>query len=148
MHIRQAIVTALEAEGEFQVVDTELVEHGGVEIVDGEDVFDCGISELVGRAVGDAGFDAATGHPDGETFDVVITATALRHGRASEFPAPDDKGLVEHSALFEVSQECGGGLIHSFCHTSDGIFDTSVVIPASMIELNEAHAAFRETSRE
>ena len=103
--VGEAEVAALEAVGQFLVVDAEQMEHGRVEIVDRDDVLDGVITEIIRRAVADAAFDPAAGHPHGKAFDVVIAAKkrtvfALRHGRAAELAAPEDQRVAEHAAIF------------------------------------------------
>ena len=33
------------------------------------------------------------------------------HGRATEFASPDHDGVLKQSALFQIEDKCGGGLI-------------------------------------
>jgi hypothetical protein len=51
MHISQAVVASLVAEGESLVVDAELVHQGGVQVVDRHLVAQDGVAEIVGLAV-------------------------------------------------------------------------------------------------
>src|SRR5262249_38576967 len=67
VHVGQAIVAALEAEGEPGVVDAEEVEDRCLEIEGAHGIFDDVVAEVVGGAVGDAALDAAARHPDRET---------------------------------------------------------------------------------
>src|SRR5581483_4272578 len=62
---------------------------------------------LVGGADDRPAPDAAAGHPHGEAGGVVIAAAAaaLADGRAAEFSAPDDQGLVEQPGPLEVGEE-------------------------------------------
>src|SRR6266404_20739 len=107
--VRETKIPALEFVCELFVIDAQEVEHGGVEVVDACDVLDGVVAQIVGGAELRAALDAAAGDEDGEALDVVIAAGALGHGRAAEFAAPDDEGVVEHAALFEVGDEGGGG---------------------------------------
>ena len=59
--VGEAEVAALEAEGEFLVIEAEEVEDGGLEIVDVDFIFHNGEAEFVGLAVAEAAFDAAAG---------------------------------------------------------------------------------------
>ncbi len=52
MHVGEAEVAALEAEGELLVVEAEQVQDRGVEVVDVDAVFDGAEAELVGLADG------------------------------------------------------------------------------------------------
>ncbi len=59
MHVGEAEVAALVAEGEALVVEAELVQDGGVEVVHVHGVLGDVEAELVRFAVGEAGFVAA-----------------------------------------------------------------------------------------
>jgi hypothetical protein len=89
------------------------VEDGGVEVVERMDVFDGFLAEFVGVSGADAGLHAGTGHPAGEAVGIVIAAFGafLEEGHAAELGAPDDEGVVEQAALFQVADQRGGGLV-------------------------------------
>ena len=72
MHIGEAEVAALIAEGQALVVESEQIQHGGVEVVRVDRVFGDVEAEIVGLAVNGARFDAATGHPHGVGVFVVV----------------------------------------------------------------------------
>ena len=61
MHIRQSIIAAAEAIGQFFVVDAHQVQDGGVQVVDVDFVVLGVPAEFVGGAVCHAAFDAAAG---------------------------------------------------------------------------------------
>ncbi len=63
MHIGEAVVAALELEGELFVVDAELVEDGGVEVVDADGILGDVVGVVVGLADGLSRLDAAAGEP-------------------------------------------------------------------------------------
>ena len=104
------------------MLDAELMEHGGMEIVDGGDIFDGGVAEFVGGAVDHAAADSAACHPDRHGFVMVIAAIALGHGSAAEFACPDDEGIFEHPALFEVGDESHASTIDFFGFQFDPLF--------------------------
>ena len=54
MDVGQAVVAALELEGQPGVVDAQAVEDRGVQVVDVDRVLDDVVAEVVGLAVGDA----------------------------------------------------------------------------------------------
>src|SRR5947209_3928844 len=87
--VREAEVASLEAISQPLVVDAEEAEDGRVQVVDVDRVLHRRVAELVGGAVADPAFDPAAGHPDGEAFDVVVPARALRHRSPAELAAPD-----------------------------------------------------------
>ena len=153
--VGEAEIAAFESVDEAFVVEAEEVEDSGLDVVDVDGVFGDLHAEFVGGAVGDAGFDAAAGHPHGEGLGVVIASAAasecgagFNHGGASEFAAPDDKGVFEQSAFFKVFDKGGGGLIGLFAFGFESAFDVAVVIPGAVVTVDEADAAFDETSCE
>ena len=156
MHIREAIVAALESEGEPRVIQAELVEQRGVQIMNVDGIAGDVVAEVVGLAVHDAGPDAAAGHPHGEAATVVITAVigrfefALGVDGAAKFAAPHDERVLQHAALFQVADECGAGLIHVAALQAQVAGQVVVLVPAAVVELDEAHAALgmRRASRQ
>ena len=104
------------------------------------------VAEVVGRAIRDAGLDAAAGEPHGEAAAVMVSAVigtgegALAVDRATEFAAPDDKGIVEQTALLEVGQQRGGGLVDVATLQAEVAGQVVMLVPASVIELNEPYA--------
>ena len=151
--VGEAVASTLVFEGKFFMIESHEVEDGGVEIVDVDGVPDDVVAEVVGLAIY-AGFYAAAGHPDGKAAGVVVAAIVLfGEGTlaivcAAEFAAPDDEGLVEQTALFEIEYERGGGLVGVFALSLDLHGQVIVAVPALVIELHEAHAALGEFSCE
>lgn len=138
--VGEAEVTAFVFVGEFLVFDAEEVKGGGVEVVDVEGVFCRGEAKGIGLAVGDSSFNSTTGHEHGSGLSVVVATGALGHGSATEFTAPDDEGVVEEAALFQILDEGGGALVDILCaglHTAD---DISVVVPSAVVELDKTNA--------
>ena len=96
------------------------MEHGRVEIANVDGVFGDVEGEIVGFAIGLTALDATARHPHRETTRVVIPAvvfprkTALAVDGAAEFATPDNKGVVEHTALLEILDEGPSGLINIF----------------------------------
>ena len=134
------------------MIETELVEDRRVEVADVDGVFDDVVGEIIGLAVAEAGFHAGAGHPHAEAAWVVVAAIivglerALRIDRAAEFPAPDDKRVVEETATFEVSDETVGGTVGVFAECFDVLGEQVVVVPAAEENLSETHAAFGEAA--
>src|SRR5581483_8795896 len=130
--IGQAEAAALIQIGQAFVVDAEQMEHRGLEIVDvdgsgsklafirmkhvASGIGDI-IAIIVGAPVSDARFDTAAGHPNAKTTRVMVATVivfgefALGVAGASEFAAPNDQSFIEHSALLEVGDEGGAGLV-------------------------------------
>src|SRR4051794_12621608 len=64
---------------------------------------------------------------------------------APEFPAPDHQRVIEQPALFEIGNESSRGLIGAFALQRQVTRKVVVLIPAAMVELDEAHATLGET---
>lgn len=108
------MVESLVFEGEAFVIDAKAMERGGSEVTDVHRIFDDVVAEVIGLAMHAATGDAATGHPHAEAAAVVVAPgveLALTVYTAAEFAAPDDEGVVEHTALLEVGHQSGGGLV-------------------------------------
>lgn len=63
MDVGEAVVAALELEGELFVIDAEEVKEGGVEIVHVDGILGDIVRVVVGFADGLAGLEAAAGKP-------------------------------------------------------------------------------------
>ena len=111
MHVGQAEVSTLEADGHAFMVDAQQVQHRGVHVVDGDDVFDGVVAKFVGGSVRRAAFRSAAGHPHREAFDVMVASAALCHGRAAEFAGPDHQRVLEHVSLLEVFDQSRSTLV-------------------------------------
>ena len=135
-------VEALELIGEVFRSDSQLVQDGGVQVAHVHDVFFGIVAEVVGVTIGHAAFHTATGHPDREPLDVVIAAGSLCHGSSTELAAPDNQCVIQHASLLEVLYERGGSLVDSLGNTGDGIFHASMMIPSTVVKLDEAHPSF------
>src|SRR5438128_9724889 len=111
MHGRQAMVAALELEGEARVINAEAVQHGGVEIVHVHGIEDNVITVVIRLPEGDPSPDAAAGEPDGEAARVVIAAifllrkATLAIDRAPELATPDDQRVLKQPPILQVLNE-------------------------------------------
>lgn len=146
-------------EGQFFVIETEEGKDGGVEIVNVDFVFSGLETEFIGGTVDITSFDPAAGQPGGEAVMIVIAAVDFSGigsgggqfdgGGASEFTAPDDEGVVEHAALFEIFEQGADGLVALFGEFAVVHFDVVVIIPrlaCTMPDLDEADAAFKQAA--
>ena len=111
----------LELEGQLLMIDAQKMQDGRLKVMDMDLVVHGVEADVVRRSMGDAGFDSASSHPCGERVGVVVTAPAfavlhiaLEEGGAAEFTTPDDKGLIEHAALFEITDETSARLVGVF----------------------------------
>jgi uncharacterized protein YoaH (UPF0181 family) len=99
--------------------------------------------------------DAAAAEPVGEAIRVVVAAlAALRAGHAAELGGPQDDGVVEQAALFEILDQGGGAAGHAPGQRAVIAADVLVGIPVAAGEavvvaapdLHEAHAAFEQAA--
>ncbi len=153
--VGEAEVAALEAVGEFLVVEAEEMKDRRLEIVDMDGVFGDVEPEVIGRADGLTGLDTATGHPHAEGLGVMIAATTAAeggtgfdHGCAPEFTAPDDEGVVEEPALFQIVDQRGTRLIGLAAFPAQAAFDIAMVVPTAVVHTDESHAALEHTPGE
>ena len=79
---------------------------------------------------------------------IVLGQFALRITGAPKFAAPNHEGVVKHAALFEVFDECGAGLVGFAGLDLDAGGQIVVLVPALMIKLDEADAAFGQAAGE
>ena len=102
--IGEAKVSALEFKRELFVINAKKMQESRLEVVDMNGVFDHGKAKLIPLAIGKTAFDAPAGHPDGERVLMMVPAEVrgdrpFRHGRAAEFAAPNDQGVVEQPSF-------------------------------------------------
>ena len=110
MNVGEPEIAALEAVGQFGVIETEQVEDGGLKVMDVDAVLDWVEPEFVGFAEGDAGADPAAGKPHGVSINVMVAAHIVAadvpdfaHRRATELAAPDDERVIEQAAPFQIA---------------------------------------------
>ena len=160
MHIGQSAFEAVVIVSEALVVQAEEVEDGGVEIVDGGDVLFRLPAECIRGAMGMAALDAGAGEPGGKAFGVVVAAAGafLESRHAAELSAPHDQRVLEQTALFEVAQQGGGGLVEHGTVLGVLLVQHLVSVPvadafaASLVgtveKLHKAHAFFEQAASE
>ena len=71
---------------------------------------------------------------------------ALAVDGASEFPAPDDEGFVEHVALFQILEQCGDRLVSVHALVAEFFGEVAMGIPTAVEDLNHADTALDEAS--
>ncbi len=100
------------------MIEAEEMEEGGVEVMDADAAFDGTEPEFVGGTVSHAAADTGAGQPDAEAV-VIVIATELGFAAIAQFDgwgsteltAPEDEGVLEETALFEIGHEGGDGAI-------------------------------------
>src|SRR5579863_6142482 len=113
VHIGEPEIAAGVAVSELFVVDAEHVKKSGMQVMDGDALIDRAEAEFVGGAVTSPAFEAAAGHEHGEAIGIVVAAVAaFGDGGAPELAAPNDGGLVQEAATFEIANEGGGSAVH------------------------------------
>ena len=73
---------------------------------------------------------------------IVAFKVALAVDRTAELARKDHDGIVKQTALFQVLQECCGRLVDIEALAAQLLRQNGVVIPASVKNLDESHAAF------
>ena len=72
----------------------------------------------------------------------------MGEGKAAELTAPDDEGVFEEAALFEIAEEAGNGGVGFASELAVVSFDVVVAVPAALVfhsagvDLHKANAAF------
>src|SRR5207249_2242097 len=68
------------------------------------------------------------------------------HGCAAELAAPDDQGLVQHAALFEVLDEGGGSLVDFTGAAADAVANAAVMVPIAVVKLDKTNPSFHQAA--
>ena len=108
------------------------------------------VAIVVGVAVRDARLDSAASHPTRKAPRMVVATVvflrkrSLAVNRSTEFSAPNDECVVEHSQPLEVLNERGCGLIDIFTLRRQVVGHVSVLVPATVENLDEPHASLGE----
>ena len=116
MHIRQPPVDAVVSKSQFGVIDAQLSEDCGVNVVDFGGCFaiEWFVAPFVARAESRASLDSPSCQPVCKDKRIMIAALASLSARhSSEFGCPMNDCLVQHSALFEVSNQCRRAACHA-----------------------------------
>jgi len=124
-----------------------------MQVVDVDRLFGNVVPVIVGLPDQGSWPEAASGHPHRETAAMVISAIVVLQGALAvdgppELAPPDDDGIVEESALLEVLDQCGLGLIDVLTLLGNIRWQTAMVVPSTMVELHEADPAFDHSSSE
>ena len=121
-------------------------------------LFDRIPAEFISGTVHIAALNATASQPHGETIVVMIATTSdggnsgswqFHRWSSPKLTAPDDKRTVQHSALFEVSQQGPDRLIDLGGETSMILFQLIVSIPwlsGFMPDLQKANASFQQAA--
>ena len=73
----------------------------------------------------------------------MVSATAINPVWSSaKFATPDNEGVFEHTALLQVHDEGGTGLVGLPSLIGDAVLHLAVMIPTGVIDLDESTAAF------
>lgn len=108
MHVGQAAIDSVVANGESSVVDAQEVEKRGMNVIDFSDLSPVQwlVAPLIAFARDDSAFDTCTAKPIREDIGIVISAhTSLGGGHAAKLRGPKDDGVIEKTALFEVFEQ-------------------------------------------
>ena len=110
--VRESIVAATMAVGKLLMVQAHQVQDRSVQVVDMNFVLHGAKSEVIGCPVSCSTSHTSTCHPDGEAPRVMVsTVGVFGSWRTTEFSAPEDECIVEHSTLFKIFQQGSDGLV-------------------------------------
>ena len=157
VHVCQSAIDAILSDGQSGVIDSKQVQDGGVDIVDlsGVIAIEGFVAPFVGVSAGDATADSTATQPVGEDIRVMVTAGGpLSGGHASEFCCPEDDGVIQQSALFEIFDERGGADGHTHGQWSVVALNIFVAVPVTAWEavivsapdLNKSDASFQQSA--
>src|SRR5215207_9923551 len=130
------------------VIKAKEMKHRGVKVVDVDWIPHNVIGEIVRCAVGQSALHAGPGQPDTKATRMMIAAIvvfrqlALRKNGAAKLATPDDQGVLQQSARFEILEQGGTGLIGVIALALDATRKIVVLIPTAMIQLNKPHPSF------
>ena len=79
---------------------------------------------------------------------VIFRENTLRVGAAAKFATPEHERFVEHSTLLEILHQGSLGLINIFGLPLYAAWQTRVVIPTTMKQLDKTNIPLRQTTRE
>ena len=136
------------------MIDAERVQDRRLQIVDGHRIGHDVVAEVVGLAQHDAALHAAAGHPHAEVSRMMIAPVvhvgqlALAEDRPPELSTPHDQRVVEQAALLQVRDERRRRLIRALALQRQIARQILVLIPAAVIELDEADVALRQPPRQ
>ena len=71
---------------------------------------------------------------------------ALEEGSSAEFTAPDDEGVFEEAAHFQIFDQRGGGAVGVGALDFELGVEVAVLIPTGVHELDEFHTALGESA--
>lgn len=78
MHIREAKIPALIAEGEFFMMDAQHVQQGRLHVVNVHRIFGHMIGKVIGFSMAEARLESPTRAPDGKAYAEVIAPIGTR----------------------------------------------------------------------
>ena len=113
MYVCQAHVQALEFHRQFRVLKAQKMQQRGMQIMHMHRIFGDIETKLIRGTQSQARFHAATREPHGECVWVMVASVtaALHHGRTAKLTAPDDDGIFQQAALFQIPDQSRAGLV-------------------------------------
>lgn len=146
MHIGKAEIPSLMPERQLLMIDSQTMENRGIQVMNMDRFVDHIVAEIIRFAVDNPRFDASPCHPLGIAAGVMITPiicfrqTALAINRTSKLTSPNHQRIIQHSSLFEVTEQSGTRLIHDATLTPDVFRQVSVLVPLTNENLGESDA--------
>ena len=114
--IGQAAVDAVISHGQLRVVDSKQVQRGCVDVVHlrGVVTIQGFVAPFIGRTVADSAANPASAEPVGKHVRIVIASlTALCRWHAAELRRPQNDGVIQQPALFQIPDQRGSPNRHA-----------------------------------
>ena len=117
LHTGKSLIETQVFVGEAFVVDAQSPEDCSVEVVDVHGIFDDVVGEIICLAIFKSRFESTARHPHGKATSmmvapmVVLGQFSLRINGSSKFTSTDHDRILEQPTLFEILDQCSGGLI-------------------------------------
>ena len=119
-----------------------------VNIMNRDAVFDGVVAKLIRRSVAQPWLEASAGEPHGKPCQMVIPSIPLRHRRATKLGSKHDQSIFEHVPLLQVGDQGRDPLVDFASGASRVFFDGTVMIPITVVQLDEPRSSFRQPSRQ
>ena len=152
-HIGQPKISSLEFISQPEVINSQTMKDGRLQVVDVHGILEDVVGIVVGLADGQTALDTAPSHPHRETAGVMV-ATVVRSGEftltvhgSAKLSGPHDQCVIQHTSLLEIEDQSSRGLIDPLALQRNVSRQVVVLIPAAMVELNEAHATLGKPPR-
>ena len=134
------------------MINAQTVQNCGVQIADMNGIVHNVVAVVIRLTVLNSSLDAAASHPDSEAATVMVTTVffagqaALSVDGAAELTAPHNQCFIQHSAGFQVFDQCCRSLIHVGTLSANLSGQIAVLVPATVEQLNETNTTLGQSA--